>query len=105
MEIIKHGNTYKEITCEHCGCTFAYSEKDIKTKRFLAAPFTPYDLDYTWSDVVKCPECNSYTILNDLQSDYLEYYEKEQQRKQQSKKDKNSFIESLRNYKRKEKNS
>lgn len=71
MKIVKHGNTVKEMTCEFCHCMFEYCEKDIKTKRFLAAPFTDYDLDYTWSDGVYCPECDSFIILNDVQTDYL----------------------------------
>lgn len=100
MKILKHGNTVKEATCEHCGCIFQYCENDITTKRFLAAPFTDYDLDYTWSDVVECPECKSYIILSDVQTEYLEDLKKEKELKKEKKK--NSFIESLRNYKRKE---
>lgn len=72
MKIVEHGNTIKEMTCEFCHCIFEYCEKDIKTKRFLAAPFTDYDLDYTWSSGVHCPECDSFIILNDIQTDYLE---------------------------------
>lgn len=103
MKILKHGNTVKEATCEHCGCIFQYCENDITTERFLAAPFTDYDLDYTWSDVVECPECKSFVILSDLQTEYLEDLKKEKEIEKQTKKEKkkNSFIESLRNYKRK----
>lgn len=94
MKILKHGNTVKEATCEHCGCIFQYCENDITTERFLAAPFTDYDLDYTWSDVIECPECKSYIILSDIQTEYLEDLKKEKELKKEKKK--NSFIESLR---------
>lgn len=102
MKILKHGDTVKEVTCEHCGCVFQYCENDIRTRRFLAAPFTKYDLDYTWSDVVDCPECKSCVILSDLQSDFLKTLEDESKSKKEKK---NSFIESLKVYKRKEKKS
>lgn len=101
MKILKHGNTAKEITCDHCGCIFQYCASDVQTKRFYAAPFTEYELDYTWADVVECPECKSLTILSDVQTEYLEDLKKEKELKQKSKK-KNSFIEGLRNYKKKE---
>lgn len=101
MKVVKHGNTMKEIVCDNCGCIFQYCEKDIKTKRFLAAPFTDYELDYTWADIVDCPECNSCIILNDLQTDFLNALSK---KNEQDKKEKRKFLyKKLRNYKRKEK--
>lgn len=100
MKVVKHGNTVKEITCDNCGCIFKYCENDIKTKRFLAAPFTDYELDYTWSDIVECPECKSCIILNDLQTDFLNSISDE---KKQESKDKRKFLyKKLRDYKRKE---
>lgn len=101
MDVLKHGNTFKQVSCSHCGCVFNYCQKDIKTKRFVAAPFTEYDLDYTWSDVVECPECKSYVILSDLQTNVLESLRNEKKSKKEKK---NSFLESLRVYQRKEKN-
>ena len=32
MEVIKHGNTYKEIECPGCRALLSYCKGDIKTK-------------------------------------------------------------------------
>ena len=32
MEVIKHGNTYKEVECPGCRALLSYCKGDIKTK-------------------------------------------------------------------------
>lgn len=41
MEIIKHGCTYKEYTCNNCNCVFSVTAKDLDQ-----------------NNNVFCPECN-----------------------------------------------
>lgn len=55
MEVIKHGNTYKEIECKKCGALLSYCEADIKTKsRHGYYDFEEY---FETTDYIECLEC------------------------------------------------
>jgi hypothetical protein len=59
MRIIKHGDKYElgEITCDRCGCTFAYTASDIRHE--VVADFSDPNFDKDWIEqtVINCPEC------------------------------------------------
>ena len=68
MEVIKHGNTYKETECTKCGALLSYCETDIKHYN------REYDylgeLHYSYRKYVICQECKqeiniSYIIDGD----------------------------------------
>ena len=54
MEVIKHGNTYKQIICSECNCTFSYCKKDIK-ETYLYDPES--DCNCILYKYIHCPEC------------------------------------------------
>ena len=64
MEVLRHGNTYKEIECNECGALLSYCDRDIKK-----AHISEYHFD-TWHDVytkyVVCPECDAMIKLERL---------------------------------------
>ena len=55
MQVIKHGNTYKEIVCVKCGALLSYCEKDVKTK-FNGGEYCGkfHSVVRKW---IECPEC------------------------------------------------
>ena len=50
MEVLRHGNTYKEVECTKCGALLSYCKTDIKS------------FDFTHKHVI-CPECNAMVGL------------------------------------------
>lgn len=57
MEVLRHGNTYKEVECKKCGALLSYCEADV-------------DNDYNWDEYfgevhsiykeyICCPECKN----------------------------------------------
>ena len=64
MEVIKHGNTYKEIECVKCGAILAYCKSDIKvdhTTKYLDIYDEWY---YSEETYVTCPECRTKIKLS-----------------------------------------
>lgn len=62
MEVIKHGNTYKEVECPGCGALLSYCKGDIKTK------FIEEEVFGEWHSSSKkwiiCPECKNEIIFS-----------------------------------------
>ena len=60
MRVIKHGNKYElgEITCDRCGCTFAYTGSDLRTEKVVNYNDNPVcGYDFIQQTVLNCPEC------------------------------------------------
>ena len=57
MEVIRHGNTYKEVECKKCNALLSYHFSDIKTK---------FNCDEYFGEIhtssrkwIVCPECEN----------------------------------------------
>lgn len=62
MEVIKHGNTYKEVECRICGALLSYCKKDVKEESGYNDDYFGR-LCYSTTKYVECPECDSRVIL------------------------------------------
>lgn len=62
MEILKHGKTYQEKTCEMCGAQIGFSYRDIEHKMLNDA----YNgkVHETVTEFVYCPECGCRIVLS-----------------------------------------
>lgn len=62
MEILKHGETYREIECEKCRAYVGYSYRDIEHKLMNDA----YNgkIHETISEFIYCPECGCRIVLS-----------------------------------------
>ena len=61
MEVIKHGNTYKETECTKCGALLSYCEIDINNDdedNYFGV------LCYSHRKYVVCPECKKEINLS-----------------------------------------
>lgn len=62
MEVIKHGNTYREVECKKCGALLSYCEVDIKNNNrddiFLG------EEHYSRRKYIICPECKKEINLS-----------------------------------------
>ena len=58
MRIISHGDKYEigQLTCNKCGCVFAYTKSDIKIETWT--DYDSYYRDEYEEKVIRCPECN-----------------------------------------------
>lgn len=56
MNVLRHGNTYKEKECTKCGALLSYSSKDVKTK-FDGSDYGGEIHTFSRKWIV-CPECN-----------------------------------------------
>ena len=56
MEVLRHGNTYKETECSECGALLSYCGSDIKKGYINESLFNIWHNVYT--EYVICPECN-----------------------------------------------
>lgn len=65
MRIIKHGDQYElgELTCDRCGCKFAYTGKDVETSQVRAYDNRQYEHDSYKVDFISCPECHNRIII------------------------------------------
>ena len=56
MEVIRHGNTYKEIKCPRCGAILSYCYTDIKTDNRRETYYNG-EYHYSYRKYINCPEC------------------------------------------------
>ena len=63
MEVIKHGNTYKEIECTKCKALLSYCEADIKGEGYGDSYFIESKRN-TYEKYVTCPECRKKIMLS-----------------------------------------
>ena len=63
MEVLRHGNTYKEIGCKNCGALLSYCKTDI-TKISKCEEVFGGDWHSSDEKCIYCPECNSKIILS-----------------------------------------
>lgn len=61
IEVIKHGELKKEVTCKRCEAILRYSITDIKKMTYRQG-FTGATLGEC--DYIICPDCNSKIILS-----------------------------------------
>lgn len=62
MEVLRHGNTYKEIECDKCGALLSYCESDIK-KDHTSKCYSG-EISRTCKTYVTCPECHKMITLS-----------------------------------------
>ena len=63
MEVLRHGNTYKEVECKNCGALLSYCKSDIKEISKCEEVFGG-DWHSVYEKYLYCPECNSKIILS-----------------------------------------
>lgn len=56
MEVLKHGNTYKEKECPGCGALLSYCKTDIQHDNREGEVFGG-DWHYSYRKYIICPEC------------------------------------------------
>lgn len=59
MEVIRHGNKMRVITCTKCNCQFIFSKKEI----IKTIDEVPFSTQYYTEEFVYCPECNEKLII------------------------------------------
>lgn len=62
MEILKHGKTYDERTCEDCGAHIGFSYRDIEHKTMHDAYNA--EVHETITEFIYCPECGCRLVLS-----------------------------------------
>lgn len=55
IEVIKHGNTTKEITCNNCEAVLRYEKSDVTTRYLMNA----FGLVIGEESHINCPDCKS----------------------------------------------
>ena len=63
MEVIRHGDTYKEIECKKCGALLSYCAADIKIIDRYAGVFGG-DWYTSCKKYITCPECEKEIVLS-----------------------------------------
>lgn len=67
MEVLKHGNTYKEVECPKCGALLSYCKSDVKVDNKTRYAETGYNFYTATCHIEKtyitCPECKRMIIL------------------------------------------
>lgn len=61
MEVIKHGNTYKETECKKCGALLSYCKSDIKINSGCDDYFG--EIHSYHEEYIKCLDCGKKIIL------------------------------------------
>ena len=58
MEVIRHGNTYREVECKKCGALLSYCEADIN---IIDDYDEVYFCRWHWieKEYITCPECKN----------------------------------------------
>ena len=62
MEIIKHGETYKELTCGNCKALLGYSYRDVEHS--VEKDTFNNQVHETISEFFYCPECGCRIVLS-----------------------------------------
>lgn len=62
MQVIKHGNTYKEIECPQCNALLSYCNKDIE-ERYDIGEYNG-EMYHIFRTCIICPECRKQIALN-----------------------------------------
>ena len=66
MQVIKHGNTYKEIECPKCNAWLSYCDSDIESRCDMGNYHGQlYTISKEW---IVCPECYEKIVLKSLTS-------------------------------------
>lgn len=60
MEVLKHGNTYKEKKCPKCGALLSYSGQDIQRDKKCYK-----ETEHRWYywEYIFCPECGHKIVF------------------------------------------
>lgn len=61
VEVIKHGNGKKEITCRECGALLNYVPRDVKRLEYRNGL---YGLLVGEKRYIVCPDCSSNVIIS-----------------------------------------
>ena len=66
MEVIKHGNTYKEKECPGCGALLSYCNADIKKVIYGKVEFVKHSDGKTYPEKPELYDVTSLYYLNNL---------------------------------------
>ena len=71
MEVLRHGNTYKEIECPKCGALLSYCDRDIHY--FNSSIEYDGEIHFLEKLYVICPECKDFVniqwLLDGIETD------------------------------------
>ena len=62
MEVLRHGNTYREVECKKCGALLSYSTGDIKVRDHSGEVFG--EIHSSCKKYITCPECKEEIVLS-----------------------------------------
>lgn len=62
MQVIRHGNTYREVECGHCGALLSYCESEIIKKDDWDEYFGGWHDSY--KEYIICPECKKEIVFS-----------------------------------------
>lgn len=63
MEVLRHGNTYREVECKKCCALLSYSTGDIKVRDHSGEVFGG-DFHSNIKKYITCPECKEEIVLS-----------------------------------------
>ena len=66
MEVIKHGNTYKETECTKCNALLTYCKSDVRYEGSHSEGADGIHHNSDEKRYVVCPECNGRIIISHI---------------------------------------
>ena len=61
MEVLRHGNTYKQVWCTECNALLSYCKRDIERSNRIEEYLGKWHTSY--EKYIICPECKNKIIL------------------------------------------
>lgn len=61
MDVLRHGNIYKEIECGKCGALLSYSKFDIRWH--VSTDYYNGDVHKSKTKYIVCPECEDKIVV------------------------------------------
>ena len=66
MEVIRHGNTYREVKCKKCNALLSYGKSDINHYDRYIYENIFGENHYSRKGYIICPECNNEIVLSSV---------------------------------------
>lgn len=65
MQVIRHGNTYREIECKNCGALLSYCDSEVIKKSDCYEVFGGDWHSYS-EEYIICPECKKKIVFSSI---------------------------------------